>query len=264
MVLSELNIYPIKSTKGISLQSALVERRGIRFDRRWMVVDEAGMFLSQRDHPRLALVSTKIEPGSLCVRATGMPTLELPMQPESDEVVRVQVHDDITKGISAGEEARNWFSNFLGVPCRVVFMTEEILRPVNPDYAREGDIVSFADAFPLLLISQASLDDLNSRLAVPVPMNRFRPNVVVNGCGAFDEDGWKKIRVGNMVFHVVKPCGRCVTTTVDQSTGVQGKEPLATLSKYRNVGGKVLFGQNVIPDKSGMVHVGDVVEVISQ
>ena len=142
-------------------------------------------------------------------------------------------------------------------------MPEEILRPVNPDYAREGDIVSFADAFPLLLISQASLDDLNSKLAVPVPMNRFRPNIVINGCGAFDEDGWKKIRVGNMVFHVMKPCGRCVTTTVDQSTGVQGKEPLATLSKYRKVDGKVLFGQNVIPEKRGMVHVGDVVEVIS-
>jgi uncharacterized protein YcbX len=183
MVLTEIHIYPIKSTKGISLQSGLVERRGIQFDRRWMVVDKAGMFLSQRDHPRLALVSTKI--------------------------------------------------------------------------------VSFADAFPLLLISQASLDDLNSKLAVPVPMNRFRPNIVISGCNTFDEDKWKEIRVGETVFYVIKPCARCVTTTVDQTTGVQGKEPLATLSKYRKVDGQVLFGQNVIPEKRGMLRVGDIVEVIS-
>src|SRR5208283_5046615 len=249
MVLSEINIYPIKSTKGISLQSALVERRGIQFDRRWMVVDETGMFLSQRDHPRLALVSTTIESDCLRVIAAGMLPLELPKRPKPEEIVQVQVHDDITKGVSAGEEARKWFSNFLGVPCRVVFMPEEILRPVDPDYAGEGDIVSFADAFPLLLISESSLDDLNSRLAVPVPMNRFRPNIVISGCGAFDEDKWKRIRVGDTVFHVMKPCARCTTTTVDQTTGVQGKEPLATLSKYRKVNGKVLFGQNIIPEK---------------
>ena len=263
MVLTEIDIYPIKSTKGISLQTAHVEPRGIQFDRRWMVVDEAGMFLSQRDHPRLALVSTKIGSGVLQVIAEGMQTLELPMKMKSNDIVEVQVHDDITKGVSAGKEAGNWFSTFLGVPSRVVFMPEEIRRPVDPDYARDGDIVSFADAFPLLLISQPSLDDLNSRLAVPVPMNRFRPNIVVSGCRAFDEDKWKKIRVGDVVFHVMKPCSRCVTTTVDQATGVQGKEPLATLSQYRKVGGQVLFGQNIIPEKSGMLHVGDMVEVIS-
>jgi uncharacterized protein len=263
MVLSEINIYPIKSTKGIPLQSALVERRGIQFDRRWMVVDESGMFLSQRDHPRLALVSTKIKSDGLHVNAAGMPALRLQMNPKPDKVVQVQVHDDITKGMFAGEETKNWFSNFLGVSCLVVFMPEEIMRPVNPDYASNGDMVSFADAFPLLLISQASLDDLNSRLAVPVPMNRFRPNIVVSGCGAYDEDRWKDLRIGDTVLHLMKPCARCVTTTVDQTSGIQGKEPLATLSKYRKVGGNVLFGQNVIPEKNGMLHVGDVVEVLS-
>lgn len=263
MVLSGINIYPIKSTKGISLETAFVEERGIQFDRRWMVVDEAGVFLSQRDYPRLALVVTMIKPDGLCVDAPGMPTLTLPVKPKSNEIVKVRVHDDITKGVSAGEEAGNWFSDFLGVSCRVVFMPDEIIRPVDPDYARENDIVSYADAFPLLLISQPSLDDLNSRLAVPVPMNRFRPNVVISGCRAFDEDKWKKILVGDTVFHVTKPCSRCVTTTVDQTTGVQGKEPLATLSKYRKVDGQVLFGQNIIPEKRGMLHVGDIVELIS-
>jgi len=142
-------------------------------------------------------------------------------------------------------------------------MPEESLRPVDPDYAREGDIVSFADAFPLLLISQPSLDDLNSRLVVPVPMNRFRPNIVVSGCGAYDEDKWKIIRVGGTFFHVKKPCSRCVTTTIDQTTGVQGKEPLATLSKYRNIDGEVFFGQNIIPEGLGVLHIGDLVEVVS-
>jgi len=219
--------------------------------------------LSQRDQPRLALVSTAIESDALRVNATGMAELVLPMTQKSNEILKVQVHDDVTSGLSAGEEAGRWFSNFLGVRCRVVFMTEEIIRPVNPDYARDGDLVSFADAFPLLLLSQASVDDLNTRLAVPVPMNRFRPNIVVSGCGAYDEDRWKSIRIGAMIFHLMKPCGRCVTTTVDQATGVQGKEPLATLSRYRKVGGNVFFGQNVIPEKRGTLRVGEAVEVLS-
>jgi len=263
MVLSEINIYPIKSAKGISLQTAFVERRGIRFDRRWMVVNETGMFLSQRDYPRLALVSTAIESGTLRVTAPGLPALELLVEPKPADIMRVQVHDTITSGMSAGEEAGKWFSNFLGVRCRVVFMTEEIVRPVDPDYARDGDIVSFADAYPLLLLTQASVDDLNTRLAVPVPMNRFRPNIVVAGSRAYDEDRWKSIRIGESVFHLMKGCARCITTTVDQATGVQGKEPLATLSQYRRIGGNVFFGQNVIPDNEGMLRRGDAVEVLS-
>ncbi len=263
MVLSEINIYPIKSTKGISLQTAFVERRGIQFDRRWMVVNEAGVFLSQRNFPKLALVSTQVDSGCLRVSAPGMRTIELPLTPNNSDSFSVQVWDDAARAVSAGDESKKWFSDFLGIACRVVFMPEESLRPVDPDYAREGDIVSFADAFPLLLISQPSLDDLNSRLVVPVPMNRFRPNIVVSGCGAYDEDKWKIIRVGGTFFHVKKPCSRCVTTTIDQTTGVQGKEPLATLSKYRNIDGEVFFGQNIIPEGLGVLHIGDLVEVVS-
>ena len=262
MVLSEINIYPIKSTRRISLQTAYVEPRGIQFDRRWMVVGEAGMFMSQRDFPRLTLISARIDSDVLYVNAPGMPMLELPVRPHFSDVVQVQVHDDVTQGVSVGEEAKNWFSNFLGAPCRLVFMPDEILRPVGPDYSRGGDVVSFADAFPLMLISQSSLDDLNTRLTVPVPMDRFRPNIVIRGCGAYDEDTWKKIRIGEVVFRLVKPCSRCVTTTVDQATGVQGKEPLATLSQYRKVNGNVFFGQNVIPEKNGTLNVEDTVQII--
>ncbi|MGA7161012.1 MAG: MOSC N-terminal beta barrel domain-containing protein [Bacteroidota bacterium] len=263
MILSEINIYPLKSAKGISLQTAYVELRGIQFDRRWMVVDESGMFLSQRDFPRLALVSTRIDNEILHVSASGMSALDLPIKQQFGHAVQVQIHSDVTKGVFAGEEAKNWFSDFLGVPCRVMFMPDEILRPVNPKYARDGDIVSFADAYPLLLISESSLDDLNKRLTVPVPMNRFRPNIVVRDCGAYDEDHWKKIRIGKMIFYVVKPCSRCVTPTVDQETGVQGKEPLATLSQYRKVDGQVFFGQNAIPEENGPLRIGDAVEIVA-
>jgi len=173
------------------------------------------------------------------------------------------VWDDTVNVIHAGAEADRWFSEILGFECRLVHMPDDSLRPVNKKYSPTSDIVSLADGFPLLVISQASLDDLNARLAHPVPMNRFRPNLVVGGSGAFDEDTWKKIRVGDLTLRIVKPCSRCITTTVDQATGIQGKEPLATLSKYRNVNGNVHFGQNAIPESEATINLNDRVEILS-
>jgi hypothetical protein len=262
MILSEINIYPIKSAKGISLQTAFVERRGIQFDRRWMVVDDSGVFMSQREFPRLALISVELNSDCLSVKAPGMDTLSILFQKRNGDSIRVQVWDDTVQAISVGAGAKEWFSEFLGVACQAVFMPEDSIRPVDPKYAVNKDIVSFADAFPLLLISQSSLNDLNARLINPVPMNRFRPSIVVKECEAFAEDHLKKIRVGEVVLHIVKPCSRCVTTTVDQTTGIRGKEPLATLSQYRKVGGNVFFGQNVIPVTIGTLRIGDRVEVI--
>ena len=262
MTLSEINIYPIKSAKGISVGSAYVERRGIQLDRRWMVVNASGVFLSQRDFPRLALVSTRLGSDVLHVNAPGMKTLTLLLQPAAADPLRVRVWDDIVESFSAGEEASVWFSTYLRAPCRVVFMPEESMRRVEREYDVNNDIVSFADGFPLLLMSQSSLEDLNTKLPAPVPMNRFRPNVVVRGSVAFAEDRWKKIRIGSMLFYVVKACSRCVTTTVDQETGIQGKEPLATLSTYRKFDGNVLFGQNLIPERNGTINVGDPLEVV--
>jgi hypothetical protein len=262
MTLSEINVYPIKSAKGISLQTAFIERRGIQFDHRWMVVDDAGVFLSQRVRPRLALVTVRIGADYLYMNAPGMDTLTISSQPRETRFMGVKVWDDVVQAISTGDESKIWFSEFLGISCQLVFMPEESLRPIEPGYALNGDIVSFADAFPLLLISQSSLDDLNSRLAKPVPMNRFRPNIVVKDCSPFDEDNWKKIKIGGMVLRLAKSCSRCITTTVDQETGIQGKEPLATLSQYRKVDGEVHFGQNVIPENSGMLRIGDSVEII--
>lgn len=262
MTLSEINVYPIKSAKGISVRTALVERRGIQFDRRWMVVNASGVFLSQRGFPRLALISTHLGSDTLRVVAPGMNTLTLSLQPSDADPIRVHVWDDTVDAISAGDEAQKWFSTYLEMPSRLVFMPENSIRHVEPESAIHNAIVSFADGFPLLLISQHSLDDLNNRLATPVPMNRFRPNVVVNDSSAFAEDRWKKIRIGTMLFYVVKPCSRCITTTVDQETGIQGKEPLTTLSQYRKVDGNVHFGQNIIPENIGKINVGDRVEIV--
>jgi uncharacterized protein YcbX len=175
----------------------------------------------------------------------------------------VEVWGDECKAIPASPAAHEWMSQYLGMDCRVVYMPEDSIRLVNPKYAiAPTDHVSFADGFPFLLISQASLDDLNQRLETPLPMNRFRPNFVVSGCTSFAEDTWKRIRIGTMEFHLVKPCARCIVTTVDQQTADRGQEPLRTLAQYRMQDGKILFGQNLVAVGVGQVSVGDAVEVL--
>ncbi len=258
--LSEINIYPIKSAAGISLPAARVESRGFQCDRRWMLVDETGTFMTQRQFPRLALIQVQLTPEQLLITAPNREALVLPLSPESGDRLSVQVWNDRCEAVPMGKDIAQWFSDFLEVPCQLVYMPENSVRPINPRYGQPGERVSFADGYPFLLISQASLDDLNARLEKPVPMNRFRPNLVVSGCEAFAEDSWQRIRIGSIPFRVVKPCERCVVTTVEQTTGIRGKEPLPTLATYRLRQGKILFGQNLIPEAEGMLQVGDSVE----
>jgi uncharacterized protein len=264
MYLSELNIYPVKSLKGIRLQESAVEGRGLRHDRRWMLVDADGRFMTQRDFPKMALIETVIDREGLVVRLEGR-ELAVPSPPDS-EPVQVGIWEGPVEATVFAEGVNAWFSEALDTECRLVAMPDTSRRLLPAEFAvRPGeDVVSFADGYPFLLIGTGSLNDLNSRLSEAVPMNRFRPNFVVEGAEAFAEDTWRKIRIGESVFHLVKPCGRCVMTTVDQATGEKtGKEPLATLSTYRSVNGKVLFGQNLIADKpGGVVRVGDEVEVL--
>lgn len=265
MHLSEINIYPIKSLKGIPLQVAVVEDRGLKYDRRWMLVDDDGRFLTQREHPAMARIGVRIE-GDELIASFGGEELRLPMESDTGKRVRVKVWSSTLKAEEYPAETGEWFSDALGMQCRMVRMPEGERRLVNPFYAvrKFKDVVSFADGYPFLLIGQASLDDLNSRLEAPVPMNRFRPSLVVAGAEPFAEDNWKKIRIGPTVFHLVKPCGRCVVTTIDQQQGEKtGPEPLKTLSGYRKKGDKVLFGQNMIAEKAGgTLRLGDEVEVL--
>jgi uncharacterized protein YcbX len=260
-VLSGVYIYPIKSCGGISLASADLGTTGLVHDRRWMLVDEAGKFMSQRRHPRMALISPHLAPDRLVVRAPGMPDLEVPLGGEREERIDVEVWGDVQRGEPVGGYADRWFGRFLGSACRLVRKPEDDVRPVDSAYARGGDQTSFADGFPLLLISEASLEDLNGRLESPVLMNRFRPNLVVRGCGPYAEDGWEEVRAGGAVFRVAEACPRCAITTVDQGSGERGKEPLKTLATYRKAQGEVWFGRNLIHTSQGTVSVGDPVGV---
>ena len=260
ITLSGLSIYPVKSLAGIELSQSDLQQTGLRFDRRWMVVSPDGKFLTQRSQPQMALVHTRIDNGQLTLSKQGMPDLLVPSIANTAQRMQVTVWRDTLAVAHISNAVDSWLSEAIGVACQLVYFPDDVLRGVNPDYAKPGDITAFADGYPLLLISQASLDDLNSRLQQPLPMKRFRPNLVVTGCEPYAEDQWKNIQIGDIKLRVAKPCSRCATTTVDPETGqYTGKEPLRTLSKYRRQDNKVMFGQNLLHDNIGTLHVGDLV-----
>ena len=262
--LTALTVYPIKSARGIAVSEWTVDDFGLQYDRRWMVVDRWGEFLTQRSHPRLALVSPSIEDGLLRIEAPGMRSLELPLEPSASGSTGVRVWRDTCRAAWLGERPAGWFSEFLGTSCGLVYMAGETVRPADPAYAPVGTRVSFADAFPFLLISEESLADLNRRLPDPLPMNRFRPNLVVAGTASYQEDRWNRIEINGLGLRIVKPCARCVVTTTNQSTTERGKEPLRTLATYREVNGKVMFGQNVVHERIGRLRAGDAVVITAQ
>ena len=258
---SALHIYPVKSCGGLNVQCLRLEERGPEFDRRFMVVDGTGRFLTQRQEPRLALVRLTLVPPALLLDAPGMKQIEVALSGAGGGRVPIQVWGYSGEAEYVGDEPAGWFSEFLRRGCRLVRWGEDEVRFCDPTYARFESQVAFADGFPVLLISEASLRDLNARMEAPVPMDRFRPNIVVRDCEPYAEDNWKQISIGDLLFDVVKPSSRCVTTTVDQSTGEVGKEPLKTLATYRRRGNAVFFGQNCIHHGPGMVRVGDEVRV---
>ena len=252
MHISEINIYPIKSLAGISVEAAMVEDRGLRYDRRWMLTTPDGMFFTQREFPRMATLSVWIEEdgSGLGVAADRFGDVFVPMDADSDKRQQVTIWGSVCEGAVYGAALNEWFSDVLGTNCQLVKMPEDTCRSINPRFDRGGDIVSFADGYPLMVLSEASLADLNSRLETPLPMNRFRPNLVIAGADAFAEDDWKSVRIGDAEFRSTKLCERCVITTVDQARGeFAGKDPLKTLATYR-------IGKNVIPDRYESLGVG--------
>ena len=262
-VLSQLNIYPLKSAGGISLGNTITEARGLEHDRRWMVVDDSGQFLSQRTYPNMALIITSLSNQTLSLNAPGMSKLCLPLFPIKGESQEVEIWGDLCEAWTVNPQATNWISEYIGKRCTIVYMPDHSNRPVDADYAVGEYQVSFSDGFPLLLISEASLNELNSRLPESVTMKRFRPNLVVKNTEPYEEDSWKKIVIGESEFNVVKACSRCILTTVDPEKGkFSGKEPLRTLASYRKVNGKVMFGQNLIATIKGKLSVGMPVEII--
>lgn len=261
MYLQDIYVYPIKSLGGVRMESANLEERGFEHDRRWMLVDENGMFLSQRTIHRMALLGVEITKEGLKVSEKNNCNnyLLVPFGPLSDKMIQVGIWEDEVIGQLVGKEFDDWFSSFLGMKCRLVKMPETTYRRLKPKYAVNGESVSFADGMPYLVIGQSSLDDLNGKLSNPVPMDRFRPNLVFKGGVAFEEDSWDKVQIGEALFKVTKPCARCVMTTVDQQSGETSKEPLRTLATYRTVNNNVMFGQNMLLLEGEKISVGDIV-----
>lgn len=262
ITISELHLYPIKGCRGTALREARTDARGIVGDRGMMVVDAYGEFITQRDMPRLALIAPELRPDGVTLRAPGMPDLTFTPSNGGRRML-ARVWKDVCDAVDQGNDAALWLQDFLAAPVRLVRMADGHERKCDPKYARsERDQAGFADGYPFLLISQASLDDLNARLEAPVPMNRFRPNIVVTGCAPFEEDAWIDIRAGGIDFGVVKPCARCSVPTIDQDTAVGGREPIKTLATYRARDQKVMFGQNLIAASAGLLRVGDAVDVV--
>jgi len=266
--LSEIYVYPIKSLGGIHLNIANITTRGLENDRRFMLVDENGRFLSQREHPQLAIFQTEIKENFLLItnKKTGQ-NLTINLSPNTQTTdILVTVWDDETSAIEVSNAASKWFTQALGIPTRLVYMPEESQRKIEAQYSLTGEeITSFSDGYPILIIGQSSLNNLNNRLENPVNINRFRPNFVFTDGEPFEEDAWHEFTVGDVRFFGVKPCARCIVTTIDQETGEKkGKEPLLTLNKYRKAGNKILFGQNVLISQLGTVSVGDDVTVLSR
>ncbi len=259
LILSEINIYPVKSLGGISLSSSMTLKRGLQFDRRWLIVDKNNVFITQREYPLMALIATSLNIDGIVLTDKRNPSnyFTLPFEVNEGNAFDVVIWNDTVKAVHWNADADKWISDFLGDDFRFVYMPEYSERKVNPKFRINDEIVSFADGYPFMVIGQESLNELNRRLEIPLPMNRFRPSFVFTGGNAFAEDHWKIIKIGNAEFRGTKLCERCPITTTNQETAERGKEPLKTLATFRAVQQRILFGQNFVSVKEGQVKLGD-------
>ncbi len=277
--LTELNLYPIKSCGGLSLQEARIAASGLMsgmlHDRQWMIVDAAGVYVTQRTYPKMACITPRLVERHLEISAPGMAPIAVPLaapDPESARILDVQIWSDFVKAYDCGDTTAQWFSDALGLACRLVRHHPDTQR--YADSAWTGAIEApalFSDGFPILIVSEASLADLNEKLVrqgrSALPMNRFRPNIVIGGVEAFEEDYAAMITIGDAVLKPVKPCPRCPVPSVDQATGTVGPDPLDILRTYRvnaRVNGGISFGMNAVV-QSGIgasLHVGQQAELI--
>lgn len=260
--LSNIHVYPVKSLAGIEVNDWQVTAKGLRYDRKWMLVDDENLFLSQRRLPRMALIKTAIEGDRLVLSAPDMENVSLPLNDaEEGEELLTTIWKDECIGRCVSKELDEWFAYFLKTPCRLVYQPDETIRAVDPGYARATDKVNFNDGFPFLIISKASLNALNQAMGLEVSMARFRPNLVIADCEPYAEDLWRQIRIGDIGFRLPKPCSRCAVPSIDPETAQKDKEPLATLNRLRKWKNKVYFGQNALHDEQGELHVHDKVSV---
>lgn len=260
---SQLFVYPIKSLGGISVTATEVRDRGFQFDRRWMLIDGENKFLSQRTVAEMSLLKVNFLENGLKVYHIQEPDdwLFIPFFPETKESTQVKIWDDVCEAYHVGRQIDEWFSKKLSLPCRLVYMPEETKRLVEPDYGATTEITSFTDGYPVMMIGERSLTDVNNRLEKPLPMNRFRPSLVFSGGEPFFEDKMSHFSIGGIQFFGVKLSSRCIVTTIDQNSATKGIEPLKTLATYRKKNNKIYFGQNLYYKGEGKIKVGDIITV---
>jgi uncharacterized protein len=266
MIISALYIYPIKSLGGITVDETLVEARGFEHDRRWVLVDKNNRFLSQREHAQMALISVSLEESGLKIQHQKLriaPTL-IPFKPQTTDFQSITVWDDTINCQRVSDEADAWFSGVLGQEARLFYQPEESIRIVDQKYATESDHTSLSDGFPVLIISEASMDFLNEKSSETIEIQRFRPNIVFKNSIPHEEDSFADIAINDVLFEGAKPCARCIMTTINPATAEKGKEPLKSLTAYRKWGNKILFGENLLIKKTGKIAIGDTLNVLSR
>lgn len=264
MNISHLFVYPIKSLGGASLRSAEITDRGLKFDRRWMLIDEENRFISQRTVAQLALIRVELEQVGLKVfhSETPLDFLIIPYDVKTDVSEKVEIWDDTCSALHLDTAFDKWFSSKTGMNCRLVYMPEHSHRLVTPPHRNNNEINSFSDSYPFLMIGEKSLEDLNSRMENNLPMNRFRPNIVFSGGEPYIEDKLAWFKINEVNFYGIKLSARCNLTTINQENATAGKEPIKTLATYRKMNNKIYFGQNLVHEGQGTISVGDAVEVL--
>ncbi len=262
MFLDQILIYPIKSARGIAVAESSIDSSGPAEDRRWMLVDSEGLFLSQRKLPRMALIHPRFDASDLIVTAPGMPPLIIGEWSGEGEWISVTIWRDQLTLPHPNQVYSDWFSSFLGRTCRLVYLPSTVTRHVEPPFDAPEWRVSLADGYPLLLLTEASVDLLNSKLLSPVSVERFRPNLVISGTPPHQEDRWRRLRIGSVQLAIVKPCARCSIVLVDPETAARGTEPLRTMAGYRRQTGKVMFAQNALVVTPGHLRISTPVEVL--
>jgi len=263
---SHLFIYPVKSLGGISKAAVQLCPTGFEFDRRWMLVDNDNMFISQRTHPQMVLLHTaQTEEGFVVSKYNDAAlSILIPFTGTATKKIKVTVWDDVCEAVEVSSLHNEWFSDMLNVSCKLVYMPDDTLRLVDKKYASQNEITSFSDGYPLLMIGEASLENLNNKLKIPLPMSRFRPNIVFSGGHPHIEDEMEQFTINGVDFSGVKPCSRCIMTTINHKNAEKGKEPLQTLSAYRMKNNKIYFGQNVLHRQNGTITAGDILTITRQ
>ena len=260
-VLSDIFIYPVKSLAGIKVSNWIVNEKGLLHDRKWMLVDTNNQFLSQRRLPKMVLIKTQLTDNELILSTSTSGSISLPLYPDDGDACNITIWNDQCSAKTTTTVADQWLSDFLGIDCKLVYQPDEVVRPVDSDYATATDKVYFSDGFPFLILSKASLNSLNQAMGLQLPIQRFRPNLVISNCESYAEDSWREITINGIGFRLPKPCSRCSVPTIDIETAQTNKEPLTTLNRLRKWNKHVYFGQNALHNTQGELATGNAVEI---